>query len=230
MAAAPGAQVYASSALSLIYSNTAKAAMHEIPWNAKPTLSSESVISADTLRPQNRQRVGNIPGNPAAREVRQRQHWKPCGMENPPTPTVKILRRGKSANANTGIRKSPTPTVKFYGTENPPTSTVKILRREKSRCEILRHGKSANANYKFCGTKHPASGGPTRTPENYAARFSRLGCADDAIAIFKRTLDGGPRRSLRRGPPGGVVCERKMERVAPRTDQFRSTSIVPIIL
>ena len=42
-------------------------------------------------------------------------------------------------------------------------------------------------------------GGPTRTFENSAALFSRLGCADDAIANFPPTLDGGPRRRLRRG-------------------------------
>ena len=41
---------------------------------------------------------------------------------------------------------------------------------------------------------------PTRTLENSAARFSRLGCADDAIANFPPTLDAGPRRRLRRGP------------------------------
>ena len=40
---------------------------------------------------------------------------------------------------------------------------------------------------------------------NSAARFSRLGCADDAIANFPPTLDGGPRRSLRRGPPAYAV-------------------------
>ena len=39
---------YVSSALRLMYSKIAKAAMHEIPWNAKPTFSSASVIS-DTL-------------------------------------------------------------------------------------------------------------------------------------------------------------------------------------
>ena len=36
---------YVSSALRLMYSKIAKAAMHEFPWNAKPTLSSASVIS-----------------------------------------------------------------------------------------------------------------------------------------------------------------------------------------
>jgi len=36
---------YVSSALRLMYSKTAKAAMHEIPCNAKPTFSSASVIS-----------------------------------------------------------------------------------------------------------------------------------------------------------------------------------------
>ena len=36
---------YVSSALRLMYSKTAKAAMHEIPWNAKLTFSSASVIS-----------------------------------------------------------------------------------------------------------------------------------------------------------------------------------------
>ena len=36
---------YVSSALGLMYSKAAKAAMHEIPWNAKPTFSSASVIS-----------------------------------------------------------------------------------------------------------------------------------------------------------------------------------------
>jgi len=46
-----------------------------------------------------------------------------------------------------------------------------------------------------------ASGVPTRTLENSAPLFSRLGCADDAIANFPPTLDAGPRRSLRRGPP-----------------------------
>ena len=35
---------------------------------------------------------------------------------------------------------------------------------------------------------------------NPATVFSRLGCADDAIANFPPTLDAGPRRSLRRGP------------------------------
>ena len=30
--------------------------------------------------------------------------------------------------------------------------------------------------------------------------FSRLGCADDAIANFPPTLDADPRRKLRRGP------------------------------
>ena len=43
-------------------------------------------------------------------------------------------------------------------------------------------------------------GGPTRTFENSAALFSRLGCADDAIANFPPALDAGPRRRLRRGP------------------------------
>ena len=47
------------------------------------------------------------------------------------------------------------------------------------------------------------NGGPTRTFENSATVFSRLGCADDAIANFPPTLDGGPRRSLRRGPARG---------------------------
>ena len=36
----------------LMYSKTAKAAMHEIPWNAKPTFSSASVIS-ETLYADN---------------------------------------------------------------------------------------------------------------------------------------------------------------------------------
>jgi len=44
------------------------------------------------------------------------------------------------------------------------------------------------------------NGGPTRTLENSAAQFSRLGCADDAIANFPPALDAGPRRRLRRGP------------------------------
>jgi len=43
---------YVSSALRLMYSKTAKAAMHEIPWNAKPTFSSASVIS-ETLYADN---------------------------------------------------------------------------------------------------------------------------------------------------------------------------------
>jgi len=48
------------------------------------------------------------------------------------------------------------------------------------------------------------NGGPTQTLENSAALFFRLGCVDDAIANFPPTLDGGPRRSLRRGPPSRV--------------------------
>jgi len=40
-----------------------KATTHEIPWNAKPTLSSESVISADTLPRQNRQFLPGKSGN-----------------------------------------------------------------------------------------------------------------------------------------------------------------------
>jgi len=34
------------------------------------------------------------------------------------------------------------------------------------------------------------NGGSTRTLDNSAALFSRLGCADDAIANFSPTLDG----------------------------------------
>ena len=102
---------YVSSALRRMYSKTAKAAMHEIPWNAKPTLSSESVISADTLRRQ-----------------------KPLSsLENP-------------------------------------------------------------------GTWIIGSGDPKRRLTNPAARFSGLGCAEDAIANFPPTLEAGPRRRLRRGP------------------------------
>ena len=43
---------YVSSALRLMYSKTAKAAMHEIPCNAKPTFSSATVIS-ETLYADN---------------------------------------------------------------------------------------------------------------------------------------------------------------------------------
>jgi len=46
-----------------MYSKTAKAAMHEIPWNAKPTFSSASVISADTSR-------------------RQKKNWKSRNLDN----------------------------------------------------------------------------------------------------------------------------------------------------
>ena len=87
--------------------------MHEIPWNAKPTFSSASVISAGTLLRQNRQFL----------------------------PAV--------------ARKS------FY------------------------HPR------KIRGIQFIASGVPTRTLENSAPLFSRLGCADDAIANFPPTLDAG---------------------------------------
>ena len=45
------------------------------------------------------------------------------------------------------------------------------------------------------------SGDSTRRLTNPAARFSRLGCADDKLFAFPPTLDGGPRRRLQRGPP-----------------------------
>jgi len=105
---------YVSSALRLMYSKIAKAAMHEIPWNAKPTFSSASVISADALPRQNRQFLLAV----------ARKKFLP-----PP--------------------------------QNPGIQLIE-------------------------------NGGPTRTLENPAPLFSRLGCADDAIASFPSRLPSTP--------------------------------------
>ena len=83
--------------------------------------------------------------------------------------------------------------------------------------QTLYSDKIDNSSLENPGIRIIWNGGPTRTLENSAALFSRLGCADDAIANFPPTLDAGPRRCLRRGPVA-----------APQVPQLAATLLVAL--